>query len=251
MAPAATSALIYDYHFAGTTGTVANSAVNGPAVTLTLHRDWSAVPGGVHFAGNTTGLESVAAGEPATGDTLNAPATDAVGFGATITYEQPATGTCFPSTPNVTQIGRDGPRAVTQAKLQLSDCAVNTTQVFPECRFSGSSSALDSRPVVGTTPLVNGAKYNLICVKAPDSSSQTVIKVQVTRLSTGVTTTHKSTIGAVGNMQSTLYLSAGNKYRLPRPSQNTSQFVGDMSQAVYCVGSLTAVHECLAANLPA
>jgi hypothetical protein len=86
---AATPALVYDYHFAGTTGTVSNSAPGGPAATLKLSGDWSRVPGGVHFAGNTTGYESVAAGKPASGDTLNAPATDAVGFGATITYESP------------------------------------------------------------------------------------------------------------------------------------------------------------------
>lgn len=250
-APAQTSALIYDYDFAGTTGTVANSAPSGPALTLTLHGNWSPAPGGVHFAGNTTGEESVAVGRPVSGDTLNAPATDAVGFGATIKYQEPATGTCFSDTPNVTQVGRYALHAVaTQAKLQLSDCADNPAQVFPECRFSGSASAPDTSPVVGTTPLVNGAKYNLICLKSPDSNGNTVITVQVTKLPSGTTTTNTFTVAAVGRMKTAQYLSAGNKYPLPAPGANTSQFVGNMNQAVYCVGSLTAVQQCLTASLP-
>lgn len=251
VARAATSALVYDYHFAGTHGTVGNSAPGGPAVKLKLSGAWSPMPGGVQFSGNTTGKESVAAGKPASGDTLNVAATEALGFGAKIRYEAPSTGTCFKSPPNVTQAGRYTVHAAgAQAKLQLSNCGAGNQNVFPECRFSGSASAPSTPPVVGTTPLVNGAEYNLSCVKAPDRNGHTVITVQVTRLSTGTTSTNKFTIGAVGSIKTTQYLSAGNEYPLPKPADNTSQFVGGMSRDVYCAGPITQVQQCLAANLP-
>jgi hypothetical protein len=248
--PAASSALLYDYHFAGTKGTVGNSAPGGPAVSLKLHGSWSAVPGGVHFSGNTTGQASVAAGKPGSGDTIDAPATDAVGFGARIQYQQPATGSCFTGTPNVTQVGRFSVHeGGGQAKLQLSNCGAGHQHVYVQCRFDGSASKSSTRPVTGTTPLVNGAEYALACLKAPDSQHHTVITVQVTRMSSGATSKSTFTAGAVGSLQSTAYLSAGNKYHLPKPAHNTSQFVGNMSRAVYCIGPLTQVQRCLAANL--
>src|ERR1700733_6931702 len=95
----AASALLYDYEFAGTTGTVVNSAPDGPDVPLTLQGDWSRVPGGVDFSGNTTGESSVAYGNPVSGDSLNEPPRAAVGFGARILYYGPASGTCFGDTP--------------------------------------------------------------------------------------------------------------------------------------------------------
>jgi hypothetical protein len=145
----------------------------------------------------------------------------------------------------VTQTGRFNGA---QAKLQLSNCGAGTMNVFTECRFAGSASA--PAPVVSTTPLVNGARYTLVCLKAPDSQGHTVLTVQVTRLSTGTTSSNKFTVDAVGSLVTTAYLSAGNKYPLPKAADNTSQFTGDMSRAVYCVGPLTGVQHCLAANLP-
>lgn len=246
---AAESALVYNYRFAGTKGTVSNSAPGGPAVRLKLRGDWSKVHGGVHFAGNTTGKESVAAGKPTHGYTFDAPAADTVGFGARIRYQKAAT--CSTVTPNVTQVGRYAVGAVgSQAKLQLSDCASGHGKVFVQCRFSGSASPPNAPPVTGKTALVNGAEYNLICVKTPDGQHHTVVTVRVTRLSSGVTHANQVTVGPVGSMRTTEYLSAGNKFPLPKPAHNDSQFVGDMSQAVYCVGSSSAVQRCLAANLP-
>src|SRR5216683_1165 len=89
------SALLYNYEFKGTTGTVANSAPGGPVADLTLTGAWTPVPQGVHFSGNLRGRQSVAYGRPASGYTLNEPATAAVGVGTRIVYQAPPLGKCF------------------------------------------------------------------------------------------------------------------------------------------------------------
>jgi hypothetical protein len=247
----ARSALLYDFSFAGTRGTVSSTAPHGPALRLALHGTWWRVHGGVHFSGNTGGRSSIAYGWPAGEDTLDVPATGAIGFGAEIRYQKPAHGTCFSDTPNVTQIGRYTVHAVgPQVKLQLSDCDASRNHVFAECRFSGTASAPDTPPLVGTRPLVSGAEYDVSCVKAPDSHGKTVAGIWVTSLATGATTVNRYTIAAVGAIRSHRALSAGNKYPLPPPASNTDQFVGDMARAVYCVGTLPNVRRCLVHYLP-
>lgn len=72
----------------------------------------------------------------------------------------------------------------------------------------------------------------------------------VTRLSTGATTVDRYTVAALGAIRSHEYLSVGNKYPLPKPANNTDQFVGDMTRVVYCVGSPAHVLRCLSVYLP-
>jgi hypothetical protein len=243
------SVLVYDYNFAGATGTVKNSAPGGPRVSLKLSGTWSAVTGGVHFRGDTSGHESVAYGKPASGYTLDEPSSAAVGFGALVRYNGPASGTCFRSTPNLTQVGRFGPRSV-QAKIQLTSCAASTTHVMIECRFAGGKVAPAKDEVVSTLPLVNDARYSVRCVKSPDANGKTTVTLKVTDISTGHTVTTRGTEPAMGALKTKEYISAGNKYPLPPPAANTSQFNGDMFRTVYCAGTLAQVNGCLAAQLP-
>src|SRR5579875_1775322 len=194
--PGAT-ALLYDYEFAGTTGTVANSAPNGPVIPLTLDGNWSAVKAGVKFAGDTASKESVAYGQPASGYTIDEPATAAIGFGARFVYTRPTGGQCFAGTPNITQIGLYNAKPVpTQAKLQLSSCQTSSTQVFVQCRFAGSLTATANAdpPVTSTLPLTGGQGYNASCVKSADHSGSTTITLNVTPVSTGTTTTNTFTV---------------------------------------------------------
>ena len=245
-----TSALLYDFGFAATRGTVSNAAPDGPAMRLTLYGSWWRVRGGVHFSGNTTGRRSIAYGQPGQGYTLDVPGTRAIGFGARIRYEKPATGTCFADTPNITQIGRYGlPLAASQVKLQLSSCATSRTRVFAECRISGTGSSSGTPPVVGTLPLVNGTGYDVSCVKSPDSSGHTVITLRVVSLATRAARVNRFTVPAVGLIRSSQALSTGNKYPLPAPAHNTDQFVGNMARAMYCTGPLSDVQHCLATYL--
>jgi len=243
------SVLLYDYNFAGTTGTVKNSAASGPHVSLKLSGTWSAVKGGVHFSGDTSGHESVASGKPTSGYTLNEPSSAAVGFGALVRYNGPASGNCFRSTPNLTQVGRFGPHSP-QAKIQLTSCTANATQVMMECRFAGGLVAPAKDEVVSTLPLVNGAEYSVRCVKSPDANAKTTVTLKVTDISTGHTVTTTGTEPAMGAMKTKEYISAGNKYPLPKPAANTSQFNGDMFKTVYCAGTPAEVNSCLAAQLP-
>lgn len=242
--------LLYNYEFAGTKGTVSNSAPGGPAVTLTLHGNWSAVKNGVQFSGNTTNRESVAAGRPTSGYTLNEPASAAIGFGALIVYNKPATGTCFANTPNVTQIGYEAGHTG-QAKIQLSSCATSKTQTMVECRFSGANTTIYSTPLVSTLALVNDAAYNISCVKSPDAGGHTTITLNVTPVSTGKTVTTTTTKAAMGAVQTKQFISVGNKFPLPKTfAKNIDQFNGIMTRTVYCAGSSSAVASCLSTNLP-
>jgi hypothetical protein len=250
--PGVAATLLYDYEFAGTTGTVPNSAPDGPDVPLTLEGDWSRVPGGVNFSGNTTGESSVAYGNPVAGDSLNEPPRAAIGFGARILYDGPTSGPCFGDTPNITQIGRfNTDKYPTQAKLQLSSCATNPKQVVIECRFAGWATHVHKDPPVDSTmPLVNGREYNVSCVKSPDSDGSATITLTVTWVKTGQTVTNTFNVKAFGLMRSRAYISAGNKYPLPPPAQNTDQFNGHMTRAVYCAGAPANVYSCLRTYLP-
>lgn len=244
------SALLYNYEFIGTHGTVVNAAPGGPAATLKLYGTWSPVPQGVRFSGDTTGQASVAYGRPQRGYTLDEPATAAVGFGARIVYERPAGGKCTSDTPNVTQIGRfDSPA---QAKIQLSDCSVSQTKVMMECRFAGALTVPSTDPpVVSTLPLLGGSAYNVSCVKGPDDADgKTIITLSVTRIQTGQTVTNRFAVPALGAMATKSFLSAGNKYPLPAPALNTDQFNGIMARTIYCAGTLRAVRDCLMTYLP-
>jgi hypothetical protein len=244
-------ALVYNYQFKGTTGTVTNSAPSGPVAPLTLTGTWSNSTNGVLFHGNLTGDESVGFARPSTGNTLTASSSQAVGSGAQIVYEPPAGATCFTSTPNVTQIGKFNPNgASTQAKIQESNCGTSKNSVHMQCRFSGSLSSATAPNVTNRLPLVSGDTYNVTCVKSPDHADGTAtVTLTVTSLTTGTTLTSRFIVPAVGAMDSTAYLSVGNKYPLAPPANNFDQFNGGMNSTVYCVGTVTAVKSCLSTAL--
>jgi hypothetical protein len=245
--------LLYDYEFTGTTGTVVNSAPSGPAVPLTLDGTWSPVATGVKFSGDTSGNESVAYGKPTTGYTLSEPKTAAVAVGARIQYQRPASGKCFATAPNLSQIGLFNAKPTpTQAKLQLSSCATNSTQVVVLCRFAGAltTAAAQDPPVASSLPLVSGHVYNISCIKSPDQAGMTTITLNVTPVKTGVTTTDTFTVSALGAMKSKQFISVGNTWPLPPPANNTNQFNGTMTRTVYCAGTTTAVSDCLTTSLP-
>jgi hypothetical protein len=246
----ASSALRYDYELAGSTGTVSNSAPAGPALPLTLVGTWSPAADGVHFSGDTSGNRSVGFAKPATGFTLNVPATTAVGFGARLVYAAPTTGLCFGDTPNITQIGRFAAKTA-QAKIQLSKCADNKTHVVMECRFAGSLTPSSVLPVRSTLPLVDGHAYDVSCIKSADKAGTATVTLAVTDLSAGSgTVTDVFTVKALGAFTSSQALSAGNKYPMPAPAKNTDQFVGDLTRAVYCAGTSADVTSCLRGFLP-
>jgi hypothetical protein len=247
-------ALLYDYQFIGTNGTVVNSAPGGAVAPLEVAGNWQSVPSGVQFSGNTTGEWSVAYGRPASGDTLDEPPSAAVGFGAKFTYQAPTSGPCFGDTPNITQIGRFHAHDA-QAKIQLSSCATSLTSVMVECRFAGSLTPLATPPVVSTLPLVNGDSYLVKCVKSPDQRNNTaIITLSVTDLN-AASGEKKAVdifeVGAIGYMQTTQFISAGNKYPVPPPAHNTDQFNGIVTSAIYCAGSPAEVSTCLSGNLSA
>ena len=248
----ASSALLYNYEFEGADGTVANSAPNGPVAPLSLYGEWQPVPAGVQFAGDTAGQQSVAYGRPTSGNTIDEPPTRSVGVGTRFVYQAPSTGRCFPDTPNITQLGRYY-RHETQAKIQLSSCLASQGNVFAECRFAGSLTVRSTGPVISSMALVSGNTYNVTCVKSPDSGNNTTVKLTVTNygpVEAGSTVTNTFTVAAVGAMKSTEFVSAGNKYPLPEPANNTDQFNGDVTSAVYCSGEQGPVTTCLNATLP-
>lgn len=248
-----TPALLYNYDFIGTTGTVVNSAPGGPVAPLTLSGAWKGVADGVRFRGNTTGSASVANGKPASGFTLNEPATAAVGVGTRIVYQAPAAGTCNVSTPNITQIGLYSAHTVSdQVKLQESGCTVSTTETMIECRFAGSKTVPGAAPVINTLALVNGDAYDIACVKSPDKSNGTAaITLTVTRIKGDIKAANTFNVPAVGAVQTKRFISVGNKYPLAPAAQNTDQFNGVVTSAVYCAGTEAAVNSCLSAYLPA
>jgi len=245
--------LLYDYQLAGTTGTVANSAPGGVVAPLTLSGNWQAVPTGVQFTGNTTGEWSVAYGKPTSGYTLDEPSAAAVGVGSEFTYQAPANGTCFSDTPNITQIGRFHLHDA-QAKIQLSSCSSSQVKVMAECRFSGSLTPPGTSPLVSSLPLISGDTYIVKCMKSPDQPNNTatitlsVTDLDATRGEKKVVDTFA--VAAIGDMQTTQFISAGNKYPLPPPADNTDQFNGIITSAAYCAGTPAQVGICLSTILP-
>src|SRR5579864_4712092 len=79
--------------------------------------------------------------------------------------------------------------------------------------------------VTGCTPL---AGFRSVTIKLTVTDLNPASGVQP------VTNTFK--VPAVGDLRTNEYISAGNKYPLPSPSQNTDQFNGDMTRTVYCAG---------------
>jgi hypothetical protein len=247
----ASSALRYDYEFAGSTGTVSNSAPAGPALLLNLIGTWRPAADGVHFGGDTSGNRSVGFAKPANGFTLNAPATMSIGFGTRVAYTAPKARLCFGDTPNITQIGRFAAKSA-QAKIQLSKCADNSTHVVIECRFAGSLTPKSVLPVRSTLPLVGGHTYDVSCIKSPDKASTATVTLAVTDLSAAQrrTVTNVFNVRAVGALKTSQALSAGNKYPMQAPAKNTDQFVGDVTRVVYCEGTSADVTSCLRTFLP-
>ena len=254
-ASSGTPTLRYDYEFKGTNGTVRNSAPAGPIAPLTLFGSWAPVPAGVRFSGNTRGKESVAYGRPARVATINTPATKAAGFGTRIVYRAPANGTCFSDTPNIVQFGRYSPRGPAgQAKIQLSSCAERRKSVVMECRFAGSLTGSHAPPVLSTMPLINSHAYIVTCRKSPDAVNNTAtVTLTVTNLNAGRrrTVTNTFRVPALGRLRTRDYISVGNKFPLPAPAQNTDQFHGDVTRAVYCSGAPANVRVCLVNHLHA
>ena len=250
--PATAPTLLYKYDFAGTTGTVANSAPGGPAAPLKLMGTWSAVSQGVKFSGNNKGVQSVAFGKPASGFTLNEPSTAAVGVGTQIVFQGPGPGKCFANTPNITQIGLySASHPSGQIKLQESGCTVSHLHAKIECRITGAKTTPTTPPVISKLPLVNGDTYNITCEKSPDhTNGSAVITLTVTQVQGSVTVTNKFKVPALGTVATKKYISAGNKYPLLPPAQNNDQFNGVMSATIYCAGTQNAVTGCLSANLP-
>ena len=250
--PATAPTLLYKYDFAGTTGTVANSAPGGPAAPLTLQGSWSAVSQGVKFSGNDKGAQSVAFGKPSSGFTLNEPSTAAVAVGTQIVFQGPGAGKCFVSTPNIAQIGLYSAKTPSgQIKLQESGCFASHKHVKIECRIAGAKTSPTSHPVLSKLALVSGDTYNITCTKSPDSSAGTAtITLTVTQIQGPVTVTNKFTVPALGAVVTKKFISAGNKFPLSPPAQNNDQFNGIMNTTIYCAGTTTAVKSCLSANLP-
>ncbi len=233
MAHAATPGTLYSYDFTGATlsSPVANGAAANANVNLNLYGNWSQSAFGIHFAGNTSGQQSVAYARPSSGNTVSVAGNQAFGGAIKFKYEAPS-GNCFSDSRNLTQIGRFG-NGLSQVKMQLSNCGINSSQVFVQCRMAGSNSSTSDVPLASTQPLVDGEAYVAKCVKAPDpSSGTTTMHLTVTRLSDGNATADTFNITRTGTIQSTAYLSVGNKYALPSPSQNTDQFVGDVANMI-------------------
>ena len=248
---AAAQGSLYSYTLDGSTAVVANSAAANTSVNLNLWGDWSQTAFGVKFEGNTTNKQSVAYAKPASGSTINVPASQAFGGSVLFTYQAPANG-CFSDSPNITQIGKFG-SGLTQFKFQLSNCGKSSSAVFPQCRVAGSSGA--NNPVTGTQSLVNGATYILQCVKSPDpvsgSASLQMNLTKIDPLNGNVAHVNNFAINRTGTLNSTQYLSVANQYPLKTQSNNTDQFNGEISKLAYCTGATIAdVKACLDTEVP-
>ena len=244
---------LYSYNFAGTTGTVANSAEVNTAVPLTLLGDWTATAAGVFFTGNTVDAQSVGYAKSASGSTLTVPATQSVGVSILFRYQAPSSGQCFSDSPNLTQIGKFAAN-ITQVKLQLSNCGKSATQVYPQCRMAGASTASSVLPVMGTQSLVDGELYIVQCAKTPDPvSGKPTLELKTTKVDTingNQVTIDSFQIAKTGNMNSTQYLSVANQYPLKAQTSNTDQFVGEVLKLAYCKGAdLSAAQTCLEAEV--
>jgi len=256
---AATSGSLYSYDLttAPVLSRVANGAETYGNVSLKLEGNWSpsiSPDKGIHFTGNTSNAVSVGSAIPATGDTINVPATQAFGSIVRFTYEAPVTGTCFSDSHNISQIGRFA-AGQTQIKIQLSNCGVSKTAVYPQCRMAGTNSSNSDSPKTGSLALVDGGTYIVMCAKDKDPvSGQATMELKTTRVDTAGSNEAADNFYAItrtGRLQSASYLSVANKYKLPAQSNNTDQFTGDVAKVAYCTNSTyEALMDCLSTEVP-
>jgi uncharacterized repeat protein (TIGR01451 family) len=254
-AQAANSDSLYSYRLDGSSSTISNSAAANTGVDMNLTGDWSQSGIGVHFAGNTTDQQSAGYAKPASGTTINVPATKAVGAAIHFTYHAPSNAFCFSDSANISQLGFFA-NNTTQIKLQLSKCNVSSTQVFPQCRIAGNSTSSSVLPVTGTTALVNNTSYILSCAKSPDPvSGNASLELKLTKIDTvggNQTYTDTFSIAPTGVLSSSQYLSVGAKYPLAAQANNTDQFVGEVGKVAICASAdLAAANTCLADEVPA
>jgi hypothetical protein len=239
---------LYFYRFdsAHVSGTTIPNQAGGMYSTVALKLfalksgDWKFANGnqGIQFSGNTTADQSVAYGRPASGDTIDIPNGDTIGAGVQFTFQSPTSATCS-DTPNVGQVGRSGTAGEGQVKIQLSNCTAGQP-TYVECRIAGKDSTVNGdKPVkLSSLPLVNGDQYNVTCTKsAGDSSGNANVKLTVEDVTAAATKniSGKRLIGDVINTNQ--FVSAGNKYGLPKLSQNTDQFNGILYTETFCQGS--------------
>lgn len=239
----ASSAELYAYNFLNASGTIRNSAVGGATAPMTLSGDWSVVPSGVLFAGDTNGSYSIGHADPG-GNTISEAATASVGIGVRFIYQAPTTGGCFGDSLNITQVGRFAANAA-QAKIQLTNCNDYRSGEFIQCRYAGSKTPSSVLPVTNSMKLVNGDTYVVSCQKTPDSGSKASVVLSVQDLSASKTANGTFSVAALGAMTTTAALSAGNKYPLPSAGANTDQFQGTITHTVLCGGATADVASCL------
>jgi hypothetical protein len=248
--------VLYQYNFSAakvTGSTVPNLATGTFAgVSLTLFAlksgDWSFANNnqGIQFTGDTTAHQSVAFGKPSSGDTINVPNAGTLGAGVQFTFQAPQSSTCN-DTPNVAQIGRAGTSGVGQVKIQLDNCT-SGQPTHVQCRIAGTDSTVTTDHPVDVTglTLTNGHQYNVKCTKdVGDGSGNATITVTVIDKTTSTTVT-ASASRPVGDVVSTEYVSAANKYPLPTLSANTDQFNGILYTESYCSGlTMSDVTSCI------
>jgi hypothetical protein len=248
-ADAATAYSLYSYDLSQTSGSiVANGAAAFTAVPLQLIGTWSPTPTGVYFTGDQTSQGSVGKAKPNTGSTINVAETKSVGVAIRFTYTAPVAG-CFSDSPNLTQIGRFG-NNVAQVKLQLSNCGISKTAVYPQCRVAGSQTPTSVWPRKSSVALVDGTTYVVHCMEGVTTTGTRTFILRVTPLGSA-TTTNQWTVPSPGAITSTSALSVANKYPLPSGSANTDQYVGEVQKVAYCMaGTPGLISGCLSTEIP-
>ncbi len=216
-------------------------------MNLNLSGSWSSDATGTQFAGNLTNSRSVGYARPVTGNTIDVPATRAVG--ASVMFVRSAA--CPSDSQYISQIGLFG-AGYSEVKLQLSRCVGGL--VYPECRIAGALTPTSAYAVRGTVALSAGSTYRLSCVKGPDNGTSATLAMQTGLLDPidgSRTTVNNFTIPDTGRVSSTRHLSVANKYPLPSQSTNTDQFVGKVVKLSYCSGASTAAAQtCLDGEVP-
>lgn len=234
---AASATSLYEYDLRSSSPYL-NSAPQNGSVPMAFHGDWSSTSDGVVFTGNTSGTRSVGVADPASGATIDVASMAAVGAVIDFTL-----GKCSSDSDNLTQIGRFA-AGQAQLKLQLSSCSGGVAK--PQCRVAGSKTPAGTRPVTGSGTVATGKRYQLECIKSPDSGSSATLTIRLTDVSTGVTTTKTATIPDTGRITSSKPLSVANKYPLPKAQKNTDQFNGTVRRVEVCTGStVSTVRACL------
>ncbi len=250
---AATTGSVYSYSFANANGTITNTAAAYPKAALTLTGNYTSSAYGTHFSGDLNSL-SGAGYKPAAGNTITVPSNSAVGVAVRFKYQAPATGSCFGDSSNLTQIGRFAAKTA-QIKLQYSNCGSDTANVYMECRLAGNATPSSVLPVRSSQPLVAGAEYTAKCYKTPDAlNGKTTTTLRVAKLDPtkgNVVTTDTFFTAPTGAINTTSWISVGNKYPLPAQAANTDQFNGDIAKVSYCQSAATrTVQTCLDTEQP-